>query len=211
MFRRYIAKDQPYEETPEMTWGNAVHTAFEYRVGSKKPLPESMVRWETFAAAFDGRVVAVEQKLGITREGRACGFFENPAGTSSGVFFRGKADLAIINGTTAYINDWKTGSSKFEDPFELATNAMLLHARHPHLMKIFGTYTWLKENRVGQMYDLSDTAGTWNTVSQKMQEILAHREAAIRGDSSGFVKQKSGLCGYCSVDECENHFVARRK
>jgi len=211
MFRRYIAKDQPYVETPEMKFGNDVHTAFEHRVGSKKPLPETMHQWEAFASAFDGQVVAVEQKLGITREGRACGFFENPTASCSGVFFRGKADLAIINGTTAYINDWKTGSSKFEDPFELATNAMLLHARHPHLTKILGTYTWLKEGRVGQLYDLSDTAGTWKTVSAQMAEITAKREAALKGDVSGFVKQKSGLCGWCSVEDCEHFFVSERR
>lgn len=198
MYRRYIKRDQPYEETPEMKWGNDVHTAFEHRVGSKKSLPETMLQWECFAAPFDGQVVAVEQKLGISSEGRATSFYDPP------VWFRGKADLALISGTTAFINDWKTGSSKFEDPFELETNAMLLHAKHPHLTKIFGTYTWLKENRVSQLYDLSNTAATWQLVSAKMREILELRERAMNGDDSGFVKRKSGFCGWCSVKDCEN-------
>ena len=205
MFRRYIARDQPYEETADMKWGNDVHTAFEHRIGSKKPLPQTMQQWERFATPFDGQIIACEQKLGITAEGRTVGFFD------SGVWFRGKADLAITKDTTAYINDWKTGSSKFEDPFELETNAMLLHARYPHLKKICGTYTWLRENRVGQLYDLSDTARTWQKVCDCMREILVLREKAMQGDSSGFVKRKSGLCGYCSVSDCEHHFVARPK
>ena len=54
MSRRYIVKDQPYVESPEMKWGNDVHSAFEYRVGSRKPLPDNMMQWEQFAAPFDG-------------------------------------------------------------------------------------------------------------------------------------------------------------
>lgn len=199
MFRRYVAKDQPYVETPEMKFGNEVHSAFEYRVGSQKPLPETMKDWEKFAAPFDGLMPLVEQKLGINAEGRAVGFWDGS------VWFRGKADLAIIKGETAYINDWKTGKSTYEDPFELATNAMLLHAKNPHLTKIVGSYTWLKENRVGQLYDLSDTRATWAEVCRLMSEILERKK------TGQFEKTKSGLCGYCSVEDCENHYVAKRK
>ena len=199
MFRRYIAKDQPYVETPEMKFGNEVHSAFEYRVGSQKPLPETMKDWEKFAAPFDGLMPLVEQKLGINAEGRAVGFWDGS------VWFRGKADLAIIKGETAYINDWKTGKSTYEDPFELETNAVLIHAKNPHLKKIVGSYTWLKEGRVSQMYDLSDTRKTWGEMCRLMGEILERKK------TGQFEKTKSGLCGYCSVEDCENHYVAKRK
>lgn len=199
MFRRYVAKDQPYVETPEMKFGNEVHSAFEYRVGSQKPLPETMKDWEKFAAPFDGLMPLVEQKLGINAEGRAVGFWDGS------VWFRGKADLAIIKGETAYINDWKTGKSSYEDPFELETNAVLIHAKNPHLKKIVGSYTWLKEGRVSQMYDLSDTRRTWTEMCRLMGEILERKK------TGQFEKTKSGLCGYCSVEDCENHYVAKRK
>ena len=130
--------------------------------------------------------------LGISANGHAVGFWDGS------VWFRGKADLAIIKGETAFINDWKTGNSKYEDPFELETNAVLLHAKFPHLKKIVGTYTWLKENRVSQLYDLSNTGQTWGTICRLMGEILAKR------DTGEFEKKKSGLCGWCSVDDCEH-------
>lgn len=193
MYRRYVVRDQPYVETPEMKWGNDVHTAFEMRVGSKKPLPETMLQWETFAAPFDGQIAMVEQKLGVTAEGRATGFFDN------GCWFRGKNDVTIVNDTVAYLADWKTGSGKYETPFELETNAMLLHAKMPHLTKIVGNYIWLKENRVGQLYDLSNTAGTWQEVCRLMGEIHEKRK------TGEFEKVKTGLCGWCSVKDCENH------
>lgn len=197
MSRRYIVKDQPYVESPEMKWGNDVHSAFEYRIGSRKPLPENMLQWEQFAAPFDGLTPLVEQKLGINDQGRAVGFWD------SSVWFRGKNDITVLNGTTAYLNDIKTGKSNYEDPFELATNAMLLHAKNPHLTKIVGSYTWLKENRVGQLYDLSDTRATWAEVCRLMGEILARKA------TGQFEKTKSGLCGWCSVSDCE-HWYQRK-
>lgn len=198
MFRRYVKKDQPFVETVEMKWGNEVHTAFELRVQGGKPLPQSMEQWETFARPFDGQQAVVEQKLGINTQGRSVGFWDDS------VWFRGKADLAIVQGDTAYINDWKTGKSAYEDPFELETNAVLLHAKHPGLKRIMGSYTWLKEKRISQMYNLSNTTQTWGTMCRLMAEILERKK------TGEFEKKKSGLCGYCSVEDCENHYVAKK-
>lgn len=194
-YRRYVKKDQPYVESEEMKWGNAVHTALEYRLGGK-PLPPNMQQWEPIVAAFDGRGATAEQKLGIRRNGSPCGFFDE------GVWFRGKIDVTIIQGTTAVIADYKTGSSSNESSFELETNAFLLNLRHPHITRIAGFYIWLKEGRVGQKYDLSDMASTW----QKVTKLATQFEADVTWE-----KRKSGLCGYCSVEDCENHFVARPK
>lgn len=192
MYRRYIVRDQKYEETPEMRWGNDVHSAFEHRIGSRKPLPDAMRQWECFAAPFDGQIAAVEQKLAITTEGKATGYWDKDT------WFRGKNDVSLIQGTTAYLADFKTGKSNYEDPFELETNAMLLHAKNPHLTKIVGSYIWLKENRVGQLYDLSATSTTWEKVNKLMAEIINKRQ------TGAFEKNRSGLCSWCSVQDCEN-------
>ena len=192
MFRRYIKKDQPYVETPEMKWGNDVHSAFEYRVRGKKPLPQKMQQWEPFAVPFDGQQAWVEQKLGITADGTPCDFW------ASNVWFRGKADLILVNGNKAFLNDWKTGGSRFEDPFELETGAMLVRAHHPEIKKLFGTYTWLKENRVSQIYNLSDVSGTFREVHSRMAEIAEDRAA------NTWEKKPSGLCGWCTVSDCEH-------
>ncbi len=198
-YRRYVLKDIVFVPTKESEFGNAVHTAFELRVGGGKPLPLEMADWERFAAPFDGRGAKVEQKLGLTVEGKACGFFDN------NVRFRVKVDLAIVNGGTCYMADWKSGSSKYEDPFELAIGAMHLHALHPSLTKIVGNYVWLKENRVGQLYNLSETNKTW----EKANRILSKMETAKT--SGDWPKRKSGLCGWCPVLDCEHNTSEQRK
>ena len=200
MSRRYITKDLgAFVETPEMKFGNDVHTAFEHRLASKRPLPVSMAEWEEFAKPFDAHAVMVEQKLGITRTGKPTGFWDGDC------YFRGKSDAVIIKGDTAYMADWKTGKSNYEDPFELETGAVLVQAKHPAVTQIKGNYVWLKENRAGRMYDLSDTNATFARMKHLMDEIERDR---ARG---WFEKRKSGLCGFCPCSDCEHHFVARPK
>ena len=191
-YHRYIAKSTPYVETPAMKQGNEGHAAFEHRVGGGKPLPVDFQKWEPFAAAFDGYSAQVEQKLGLTAEGQPCGFFDG------NVRFRVKIDVSLVSGETAHITDWKFGSSKFEDPLELAIGAMHLHAKHPQLKKISGHYIWLKEDRVGQTHDLSDTLATWTRANKILQSM---EDARLSGE---WPKKPSGLCSWCDVKSCEH-------
>lgn len=192
MFRRYLKKDIPYVETPEIKWGNDVHLAFERRVGSKQPLPPPMAKWEPFAAALDNRNAVTEQKLAITKTGRSTGFWD------ADCFFRGKVDVTLLQSPVAGILDYKTGSSKFEDPFELETGALLLKAKYPELTTIKGNYIWLKEDRVGQAYDLSRFRATWNEINRLVGLIENDRK------NDKFEKRQSGLCSWCSVSDCEH-------
>lgn len=193
MCERYVTRKYPFVGSPESRWGDEVHKAMELRVGGQKPLPVNMAQWEKFAKPFDGRGAIAERQLGITRDGKPCGFFDNE------VWFRGKVDVTLINGAQAYIADWKSGNSKYEDPFELECGALLVRARHIECTTIRGQYVWLKEDRLGNLYDLSHARETFIKIRDMMEEI----DTLIRGGSD-FEKRKSGLCGWCPVKDCEH-------
>lgn len=193
MAHRYIWKTTSYSETAAMKFGNDVHAALEHRVGSQKPLPLEMQKWDGFAMPFDGRGAVTEQKLGVTAKGLSCGFFDKE------VWGRGKIDLTLMIGETAYFLDWKTGGSKYEDRFELDVQAVLLNAKYPMLTKFVGQFAWLKEDRLGQIYDLSDTRKTWTEIGQLVTAIEADKK------SGEFAKKRSGLCGWCDVFSCEHN------
>ena len=193
--QRYIYRTVKYVETPEMKRGNEVHAAFEHRIGSGKPLPDDMRQFEPFAVAFDGKGAKTEQKLAITAEGYSCGYWSD----KPQVWLRGKLDTALMNGTVAYLIDWKTGNPKYEDRFELDVGALLLHAANPQLTKIVGQYAWLRENRLSQPYDLSDTSATWRKVN-----AIAARIEADKANGT-FEKKQSPLCRFCELYTCENN------
>lgn len=190
---RYIDKTIKFVETTATKWGNEVHTAFEYRVGGQKPLPADMQQWEKYAVPFDGRQALTEQWFYVDINGKACDRFARDK------FAHGKIDLTLIEGTRAYIADWKTGNSKYEDPFELEVNAVLLKAKHPQLKQIVGQYIWLKDDRISQMYDLSDVTATWNEICSIMATIYNYRAIGE------FPKRKGPLCSFCQRYDCSEN------
>ena len=196
-FRTYIKRDIPYVATKEMDFGKKVHTAMELRVGGGKPLPVEFIQWEPFAAPFDGLGAKTELKLNINRKGQPTGQWDDD------VYGRGTVDVAVIGGNKAAITDWKSGGSKYEKPFELHIHAMLLKAANPHITEVRGNFVWLKENRAGQVYDLSDFRGTWIRIRDIVEKIEADMAA------NSFFKRKNPLCGYCRVTDCEHQFDAK--
>lgn len=199
MYRRYIKRDQPYIESEAMRFGNEAHAALEQRVGKGKVLPEHFRDWEKHAVPFDQYEVTCELELAINDKGQPVNFRAKDA------WFRGKIDVPVMLNEKALLTDWKTGKSAYEDSFELKTNALLLKARHPNLRTVVGRYVYLKEDKIGQMYDLSDFQATWLEINRLMNLIAEKRK------SGEWVKKQSGLCGYCSVEDCQHHFVARPK
>jgi hypothetical protein len=197
---RYILKTTRFVETEAMKHGTRVHEAMEDRIARKKPLPPDFLHWEPYARPFDAfydsgkQALCAELKLGITAAGSRCGFFDNDV-----VWLRGKLDLVVVNGETAYIVDWKTGNSKYEDRFELDVGALMLHAASPKLRKIVGSYIWLKEKRVGQLYDLSETRRVWTRVTDIARRIEKDRQ------SGEFEKRPGPLCWHCDVKTCEHN------
>ena len=195
MMRRYIRKDLKFVETPEMRWGNQVHEAMEYRMGGK-PLPENMRHWEPIALAIAERKPRTEQQLAISHKGTPAEYWGKG---EAAPFFRGKNDITLINGTKAMLLDFKTGGSKYEKPFELETNAMLIHAHNPHLTEIVGSFVWLKEGRIGEAYPLTDTRSTFAAVHNKAEEI---RDCMATNE---WPKKKGPLCNWCNVFDCEHN------
>jgi hypothetical protein len=207
-FHRYIAKTYPYVQSDAAKEGDAIHRAMENRLRIKQPLPPRYAQWEPFAKPFDGfhdgtraqgaprQALGVEFKIGVDKDGKPCDYF------GKNVWFRGRIDVAVVRDRNAYILDWKSGSSKYENPFELEVGAVLLQARF-NASTIRGQYAWLAENRLGILYDLSDTNKTFAKMRHLMEEIEHDRAR------DWFEKRKSGLCGWCDCTHCENHFVAR--
>lgn len=93
-------KSQPTEAT---TYGNLVHEAFEKYLMEDTSLPEHLGKHQPVLDKIKSMPGDrhCELKLGMRQDFTPCGFFDKD------VWFRGIPDLLIVNGTTAWVGDWK--------------------------------------------------------------------------------------------------------
>ena len=186
-FRRYVAKDIPFVESPEMAHGNTVHNGMEMRL---KRGTVAYPEYEKFAAPLAAQGAEAELKFGITAAGKPVDFF------GEGVWFRGKIDVVTVQGSFGFIADWKTGKVR-ENPDEIQIFGLMTKIRKPALERISGAYIWLKEQKIGKVYDLSDFAATWTRLKARMDAV--HDSQA----REWWPKTQGPLCSWCSVTDCE--------
>lgn len=189
-WHRFVAKDLPKEPmSEEMKYGIEVHQAFEQALKGKPMATVHMPKFvQPLLAVQAPRLV--EAQLGMASGGQPCSFWDPD------VFLRGKIDVAIVNGPAAYIVDWKTGKP-WEDPAELEIFSLLLQAHYPDLEIVTGNYVWLKEDRLGTLYDLSTVQDRWNEVHKVHDEIHTRPETE-------WPPTPNKLCGWCPVKTCEH-------
>lgn len=202
-YRVYVVKDIPRVETPEMKWGNDVHSGLEHRIKDGAPLPEKMVMCEPVAAQLAALQHEygglVEGKLAIDAHGWPVGFWDDH------VWFRGKLDCAVFSAQlAAWIVDWKTGKPR-EEPFELETGALLLKAHNPKLEVIVGEYFWLQTGKQGMRYTLTNFAQTYGKLQTLRNEMEGYAASGV------WPKRKNPLCGWCDVLDCEYNKKGKRK
>jgi len=130
-----VAKDVKEPETEAILYGKRVHEAAEFYISKGTPLPPP---FEQFRDVLDmlkempGDKLC-EYKMGLTSDLQACGFFDE------NVWFRGVADLVIINGEVARVIDYKTGKSS-EYATEVPTKNTKLFKHFSHVYKELQDY-----------------------------------------------------------------------
>ena len=128
-----IARDYVESETEAMLYGTAFHTAAEEYIRDNKPMPPQF----DYAVATLDKLRAkpgnklCEYKLGVTKDLEPCGF------TDEGVWFRGIADLIILDDDVAWVVDYKTGkSARYADKGQLELMALVVFKHFPQVEKV---------------------------------------------------------------------------
>ena len=107
-----VAKDVKEEMGEAITFGNEIHKIAHLYVEQHHPIPEKYASIEPAIKALKdmpGRKLC-ENKLGLTIDLKPCGFFDK------NVWWRGIADIIILQGDTALTVDYKTGKkSQYAD------------------------------------------------------------------------------------------------
>lgn len=190
-----ISKEIVEPTTPALSEGRATHKALEDGVNGK-----AMLGYYQKYQPIVQRVRAAtgqkhtEVKFGVTANFQRTGFFDK------NVWCRGVIDLAVVGANTGVLVDWKTGKPK-EDSDQLKLFSAAGFTMYPFLKKMKTGFAWLDHDKITtETYYPEDVPIIWQEFIPRVKRMEIAQE---RGQ---WIKQPSGLCGWCPVGraKCEH-------
>ena len=193
-----VLKDIKEPETTAILYGKEVHLALEEYIRDGKPVPAQFKEFTEIAdmlKAMPGDKLC-EYKMGLTKDIQACGFFDE------NVWFRGVADLLIINGDTARVIDYKTGkSSEFADKKQLELMSLAVFKHFPKVRTVKAGLIFLVANDfIKADFDKKDAPLTWLKWIQETDRLEEAHEVNVWNPKPNFTCRK-----YCLVKDCEHN------
>lgn len=186
------------EESTHLTWGNEVHKALENAVKKISPLPIEMKSYSKYVQSVlnaHGKV-EVEKQYALDRNFVPVSWFDKQA------WYRGKADVVLINGENALAIDWKTGKVS-KDSVQLMLMAQCIFAHNPQVKRVRTMYVWLQfpdAEPVIEDYDRQEVANAWIGLLLRVKLM----EEAY--NTQTYPPKPSGLCRkHCPVVSCPHH------
>lgn len=200
-----VAKDVKDEPGEAADYGTAVHEAAEFFIKNGTPIPDKFGYMrpvvERFAALPGDKLAEI--KLGIRKDGdtyHPCEFFDKD------VWWRGIADLLIIDGHKAYCIDYKTGkNARYADTKQLDLLAAAVFLHFPDVVYIKSALVFVVS---GELVNKTHVRTERNTYLSVFNEQLDQLETAMANDV--WNAKSSGLCPWCPVKECPNWRPKRR-
>jgi hypothetical protein len=189
-----VAKDFVKQATQQMLYGTEVHKALEDYVRDGTPLAKN---YEFIQPVLD-ELLAIpgerypEHKMALTPDRQACDF------DSETRWVRGITDLLIVDGDTAFIVDYKTGSNKYPDPKQLKLMALMTYVHFPEVQRIKAALLYvLKQSIVPEEYSRNDIDAYWQAFSTDLERLQ------IAYENNMWPPNPTGLCGWCPVKNCK--------
>lgn len=201
-FHLKVVKDVKDEPGEAADYGTAVHEAAELFITNGTPIPEKFAFMRPIVeplARKQGTKYA-EIKIGVTEELQPCGFFDKD------VWYRGIADLLIVNGSKAWLVDYKTGkNAKYADMKQLDLLAGAVFIHFPKVETINSALLYVVSQEMPRKTHQRENLATYMSVFDPQLESLS--DAMNNGVWNA---KSSALCGWCPVQTCE-HWRPRRR
>jgi len=189
-----VQRNFEVRETEQIRYGKEVHKALEDYVKDGVPLAKNYLHFKPVVDTLidiDGEKL-VEHKMALDVDKNPCDF------DSPNYWVRGIADLLIIDYDTAYIVDYKTGSSKYPDSKQLQLMALMTYAHFPQVQHVKGGLLFLAHNRfVNESYSRVAVDELWKAFMPNLQRLEFSHEKNV------WPPNPTPLCGWCPVNTCD--------
>ena len=191
-----VLKRVSKKQTEQMLYGTEVHKALEDYVRDGTPLLKNYQRFQPVLDAL----IAIEgtkypeYEMAIGRDKQPIEYDSNDR------WVRGIVDLLIVDGDTAHIVDYKTGSNKYPDAKQLKLMALMTFSHFPEVNKIKAGLLFVMHNSfMPEEYDRSEIESLWNYFTPDLERLT------VSYQNDTWIANPTPLCGWCPVKECEFH------
>jgi hypothetical protein len=194
-YRLRIKKDIVEPPTEHLSYGLEVHKAAEEYIRDGKEIPEKYAFIKEpldMLNAIEGEKHC-ELRLGLTKGLEPCEFF------AKDVWWRGIADLIILQGDKAYVVDYKTGkSAKYADPKQLELLSLALFKHFPQVKKVKGGLLFVVANEfVKADYEQEKEGLYWTRWIEDTNRLEKSIELDVWNPKPNFSCSK-----WCAVKDC---------
>lgn len=195
-----VLKDVKDEGSDATVYGNEAHKAAEEFIKLGVPLPAKFSYLQKILNSLNAirgeKHCELELGIAITDKGYVpCAFSDNSR------WWRGIADLLIINGESAFLVDYKTSkNAKYADTKQLDVLAGAVFTHYPQLKKLKSALAFVVSNEFVRKEHTADMARSYlATFTNELERLAGAEETGVWNAKS------SPLCAYCPVTKCEHH------
>lgn len=136
-----------------------------------------------------------EHKMGLTASLEPCGFFDK------NVWWRGIADLLVIDGDTARVLDYKTGKDKYADLKQLEILTLAIFKHHPQVQKVkAGLLFVVHNNLIKETYTKDNEMMLWGKWLPETKRLEASIENNVWNAKPNFTCK-----AWCVVTKCPHN------
>jgi hypothetical protein len=193
-----VAKDIVEPPQAHLDYGKVVHKAAEDYIGAGTPIPPQYAFIQEHLDPLKdlpGEKYC-EYEMGLTKDFKPCAFKAEDA------WFRGIADLLIINGDKARIIDYKTGkSSQYADTKQLELLALLVFKHFPQVKTIkCGLMFLVAQDLVRAEFNAEQQPEAWQKWLPEIERLEKSYESDMWNPKPNFTCRK-----FCAVVDCEHN------
>jgi len=197
-YRLKIKKDIIEPQSEQILYGLAMHKAAEEYVRDNKPLPPEFSSYKDMLDKLrdmEGTKL-VEYKMGLTKSLEPCGFFDK------NVWWRGIADLIVLQGPKARMVDYKTGkSSKNADTKQLELLSLALFKHFPEVEEVKGGLLFVvAKDFIKGEYNVNSSPIYWQRWLADTARLEKALELGVWNPRPNFTCQK-----WCRVTDCSHN------
>jgi CRISPR/Cas system-associated exonuclease Cas4 (RecB family) len=204
--KQYINCPKQYQEvkvlkkyetipTQQMRYGTDVHSALENYAKDGTALPHNYKRFASMVdplLEIDGTRY-IEHRMALDENKQPCSW-------GKGYWVRGIVDFMVIEGDTAFIVDYKTGSDKYPDLKQLRLMALMTFAHFPEVNRVkAGLMFILHNNFIPEEYVRDNMETLWTNFTPDLERLQLSYE------NDTWQMNPTPLCGWCPVTTCEHY------